>query len=140
MRLSEAMRLGAMWREQGFFTLLSQGKSCALGAVAEAIGLELEDKFYDPGNEHVAPELFKAYPELYTRIACPSEPDPDVFCWEQTLSDTIMHLNDAHRWTRQQIADWIEFLEKTQFNKPIEQAEEAQLSPVQEETPQCVSK
>lgn len=77
---SEAMRLGAKLRPQCRGAYYGINGSCALGALFEAYGLR-----------NRAGEIN----------------------WETVglsfgLSQTIAHLNDDERWTREQIADWLE--------------------------------
>lgn len=94
-RLSEAMRLGAMMDKQHFgdyFLRARSGEvlaSCALGAASRG-GFT-----YDPIRI------------LQKQVACP-------VCGieARTLRSIIVHLNDHHRWTREQIADWVEIQEQ----------------------------
>ncbi len=103
LRLSEAMRLGAMLAPQGFGTFRNRiGATCALGAVAEAIG----------GIEH----LRLVYPILDRRAEYPVA--DKAFYGGSSLFDTIVQLNDVHCWTRERIADWIE----AEFEKEPEAA------------------
>jgi hypothetical protein len=94
MRLSEAIRLGAMLRPQAFGkmfrTVRGEMRSCALGAAAEALGESPYDSF--------AP-LFDAM------RMCP------MGCGWTSVGSLIPHLNDEHRWTRERIADWVETVE-----------------------------
>lgn len=44
---------------------------------------------------------------------------------ENSIPDTIMHLNDRHKWTREEIADWLETLDvDLRFKTPEQKAEE----------------
>ncbi len=110
LRLSEAMRLGAMLSPQGFGTFRNRkGATCALGAVAEAIG----------GIEH----LRLVYPILDRRAEYPVA--DKAFYGGSSLFDTIVQLNDVHCWTRERIADWIEAeFEKPEAATPVEVVEE----------------
>jgi hypothetical protein len=97
MRLSEAIRLGAMLHPQAFQSLrvidMDTGavvRTCALGA-AEQAGYNIE--------RESAEESLQRCP------ACPPVP----FFWSVNM--VIAHLNDDHRWTRERIADWVETLE-----------------------------
>jgi len=53
-----------------------------------------------------------AIPGLSTRILMPCYSDEEFsFCvFSQTLSKAIVHLNDVHHWTREQIADWLDVI------------------------------
>lgn len=47
------------------------------------------------------------FPGLTEIVHCPACDDYDELCG---LTDLIIHLNDGHEWTREQIADWLETL------------------------------
>lgn len=105
MTLSEAIRLGAMLKPQGFRSMASYASShatCALGAAADALGLAC------------GTALDLRYPWLSKRIeGC--DVGGTHRCREiETLLETVWHLNDQHRWTREQIADWVETIEQQQ--------------------------
>lgn len=109
MRLSEAIRLGAMLKPQGFGDLWTGGvravegrlvdtpvHSCALGAAWDALGCGWRDPLKDP------PPAICAF--LNQPAICPS-------CFlrrRANLGQIVAHLNDHHRWTRERIADWVE--------------------------------
>lgn len=47
-------------------------------------------------------------------VKCPDGnelPFSSLWLYPQTLLSIVMHLNDDHRWTREQIADWLETLD-----------------------------
>ena len=107
MRLSEAIRLGAMLSGQArgaFFTERNgETATCALGAAANAVGT----------TEPVLLRLSKHWPILYSVV--PSDELPAEFTASpspQRLAEVIMTLNDVHRWTRTEIADWVSGFEK----------------------------
>jgi hypothetical protein len=100
MKLSEAIRLGAMLKPQGFLSHscnANAARTCALGAAAQALG--------EPDGW----ELYKRYSSLSTHIrACPecdSQPGPDGGL------DIVYHLNDCHKWPRERTADWVATIE-----------------------------
>ncbi len=101
MKLSEAIRLGAMATEQGFGapSIASNEAPCALGAARIAAGL----------GDHCAVDCYSVlayrWPVLYRMVANP------VAGRMEYVVDAIWSLNDVHRWTREQIADWIETIE-----------------------------
>lgn len=94
MKLSEAMRLGAMLHPQHFYAawMLDDRQeilaTCALGA-ANVAGYE-DDGF----------ALWAATCPVCANLAP----------WHN-VSSIIAHLNDDHRWTRETIADWVETIE-----------------------------
>lgn len=104
MRLSEAIRLGAVLRPQAFgsFLNVSDGSTCAAGAAMEAIG-ELKD-----GNISEA-DIKKYFPATGWLVADPYPEDAGEPA--EPLIDVIFHMNDGWRWTREKIADWVERLE-----------------------------
>ena len=116
MKLSEAIRLGAVMHPQIYRSLRSPLGTCALGAVGFALGcLDSLDTtvdwkstadFYRVTNKEIG---------LHICPVCQYTPQP--------TSDQnrllIAHLNDDHRWTRECIADWIEIHEiQTEINNP----------------------
>lgn len=98
MKLSEAIRLGAMMKPQAFEDYLDEGNTCAMGAALDAIG-QLD-------SDHCDSEYFPLVDVAVTR--CP-------ICRLRTaagnVSSTIFHLNDDHKWTRERIADWVATIE-----------------------------
>lgn len=101
MRFSEAIRLGAMMKPQAFDVASDGVGTCANGAACDAIGIDVYDA--------------RGY-----RAAFPFASEPMVACpvcrkaklnYSPTLGGNVAHLNDDHRWTREQIADWIETIE-----------------------------
>jgi hypothetical protein len=99
MRLSEAIRLGAMMKPQAFRTLLTDEGACALGAALLAVGFRPEEAVRSALNR---------WPWASTVSAdCPT-------CGRsRTVFRVITHLNDCHRWTREQIATWVAGIEPT---------------------------
>lgn len=101
MRLSEAIRLGAMLRPQGIGTLNSSG-SCALGAAGEAIGAKCPQAMCG-----ILPLLVARWPRLMSQMVTL----PCACRFDFPFGSAVLHLNDNHRWTREQIADWVETIE-----------------------------
>ncbi len=98
MRLSEAIRLGAMLHPQHFGSArlydvdadMAIIGTCAIGAAEEA-----GYSFWVPDET------------LNANARC-----PQCDCWSRdTTRALIPHLNDDHRWTREAIADWVELQE-----------------------------
>ena len=100
--ISDAIRVGAVLRPQIRRNMMRNGGTCALGAAAEAIGLEeIESGCYS--------ELIRLYPYLETTgILCPVLSGCSMGMQDPTLGRAITHLNDDHGWTREAIADWLE--------------------------------
>lgn len=103
MKLSEAIRLGAMMHEQVFHAIEQRDDdgltcgTCALGAANVALG------FKDFGN---LTELKSAYQFIFNHMLCP-------VCGEDTTIVGIinLHIGCSHRWTRERIADWVATIE-----------------------------
>jgi hypothetical protein len=116
MRLSEAIRLGAAISPQTAGRFFEKGKSCALGSAALAIGI----KETNDVDQCVAVmyALRIAFPVLSnTNVPCPA-------CAHllANLSSAVAHLNDNHSWTREKIADYVEFIENAQQETaPVEE-------------------
>lgn len=68
-----------------------------------------------PSHDATAPShdvsgtLYALLPGLRTRVYCPANGNVD--CESLQVSDQVIHLNDTHRWTREQIADWLDTLD-----------------------------
>src|SRR6476646_3622342 len=104
MKLSEAIRLGAMLRPQAFGFAFSKGGSCALGAAQEAMGIKSSS--FRCFEESPWYPIFRYF--IAIQAQCPA-------CGLKVTDSfsvfLIPHLNDTHRWSREQIADWLETLE-----------------------------
>ncbi len=138
MTLAEAMRLGAMQTPQAFEDYANHnGGTCALGAAMIGSGACTMHQLLNlTGDEEDG--LIAVYPILTgQRVVCP-HPDCKSFHYSSIekrmvdcvmaghLSQIIAHLNDAHRWTRPQIADWLE----AQGYSPVEVIAESIAEPV----------
>ena len=103
MRLSEAIRLGAMWSPQtrgAFFHRRGQEvATCALGAAFVASGIE--------GSAWV-----RDWPILHA-VVRPAELPADLKDRPYPLRviDVIIGLNDSAGWTRTMISEWVERFE-----------------------------
>lgn len=114
MKLSDAILLGSTLSEQGFGNDgLIGNKRCAIGAGRQALGME------DQAWSIAYGQIRKAYPFIEALQNCPIERCP---CNDSILG-IIWHLNDSHRWTREQIAGWV---------ATVEPQEEAPILPVGE--------
>ena len=99
MKLSEAILLGSTLSPQAFGSYeTSDGRRCALGAALAAVG---EDCFV--GN--AVARLGWIWPLLDRPVDCPQ---CGCSSRQELLGATIAHLNDAHGWTRERIAAWVE--------------------------------
>ena len=109
---SEAIRLGSLVTGQNFgssvgWSLDSPTTTCAMGALSVGMG--------GNGTTYHRPDIEEAVQELIDADAglCPVN---GVCAWPEfgyagtNLRDRIIDLNDNHRWTREQIADWLEGL------------------------------
>lgn len=120
MPLSVAIRLGAMLKPKGVGSRMSRDistTSCAIQAAVEAVG----------GNpEFMYQEAVRLFPLVYSgklRVSCPVCGDPAP----TYLTESLYHLNDGHRWTREAIADWVETIEQQQPSPdPVAVAEAVQ--------------
>lgn len=107
MKLSEAIRLGAMLTPQGIGGYFDQVGTCALGAASEALGMvpAIEET---NGRPHVPyNELSAVYPWLERQVMHPVRGEELSGCV------VIYTLNDVNCWTREQIADWVESVERS---------------------------
>jgi hypothetical protein len=99
MKLSEAIREGAKLRPQTFGSFFDTNSenvvcSCTLGAAFEGktgyVSLKLE----------YVNQLHPVFPELATQV--------ELNGLRRDLAQAVTQLNDGERWTREQIADWLE--------------------------------
>lgn len=58
----------------------------------------------------VVSELVRMIPDLEKTVLCPVIVE-DTFFGPVSLVNVVMHLNDDHKWTREQIADWLDTLD-----------------------------
>lgn len=103
MRLSEAIRLGALLGPQAFRVVRDlDGATCAFGAASDAAGLQFD--VMDPYA--MVDALTEAWPWLVKRLRCPA-------CRRRRVGGAVISdcLNDHHRWTRERIADWVATVE-----------------------------
>ncbi len=113
MRLSEAIRLGAMLRPHGSNSdsmrwWVDHRPTCALGAALHAQGIAAIS-----GDGYS--EIKKAHSWIDTESAlCPSCPQ-----YIQSPMRVIYHLNDIHKWTRERIADWVATIEPQEVAEPV---------------------
>ena len=102
MLLSEAISLGATMRPQAFGTFLdADGRTCAMGAALDAIGLIKTKRYhYD--------DALDAWPWLESEapVKCPVCHQFDGV-W-MIIAD---HMNNLHRCTREAIAEWVATIE-----------------------------
>lgn len=99
LKLSEAIRAGAESGPQ-LFGCTSDGKggSCALGAALIALGHD--DKTYN--------RVFDYFDLASQNSVNPATGEPRI------VLTVIRELNDTHRWTREQIADWVATIEHSE--------------------------
>lgn len=105
MRLSEAIKLGAMLHPQGFGGMHVNDGTCALGA-AEDAGFNV--------NALVDETINCAHRGQHT--ACPECAHPCC-----GVGGVVVHLNDCHRLTREAIADWVATIEPPDAIEPARQ-------------------
>ena len=99
MKLSEAIRLGAMLSPQGRGNKALIGEHrCALGSALEAIG-------YKGKIDGAYGYIRETWPFSDGYVLYP------VMEIELPIWNIIWKLNDINRWAREQIADWVETVE-----------------------------
>lgn len=110
--LSTAIREGSKLRPQVtesfyFGRVGEQLGSCALGAAYEAVERRREQEINEGSLEHfVSGDLLDyVFPIIFRSAKCP-------VCGERgDTGKLIVHLNDDHKRTREQIAEWVESVE-----------------------------
>ena len=114
MKFSEAIRLGAVLKEQGFGSgHYDEGKSCANNAAMDAIG------------ERGCGKLSVSFPVTEEPwVPCPACGGGPFAGFSSKIGGNVAHLNDVHRWSREQIADWVATIEPQEFTlSPLDIAE-----------------
>ena len=101
MKLSEAIRLGSMMKPQCFGLMHDDGATCAFGAALDAIGKLHECYSEEPQEWHDTGAFIAECPQCHDTMRYV----------DQYKANTLAHLNDTHRWTREQIADWVSTIE-----------------------------
>lgn len=110
MKLSQAIRLGAMMRPQGRAGLLVNGKTCALGAACEAVGIVIGEV-----GTHS-----RIYSDLRERWPLLTLSGPHSNCMgANDIMQAIWMMNDICCHTREQIADWVESIESIEEGKNV---------------------
>lgn len=100
MKLSIAIRLGAMLRPQAKELFFSGGGSCAMGAAIEAVGGNCS------GSMQTFNDVLNHWPWLNTLIiACPETGE------RRSAFSIIGDLNDVCCWDRERIADFVDSIE-----------------------------
>ncbi len=112
MKLSEAIRLGAMLRPQAFGVGADGNGDCALMSAIRAAGCpgricsagDVSARDEEPGVVEVSFDFPSEWSMGY--------PSPCPECARSLVRfKLIAHLNDEHHWTREQIADLVKILE-----------------------------
>lgn len=132
---SEAIREGAKLRPQAFGELVEgagTGKvsTCAYAAGYEAITGEVfwvEKQLYD-AVERLFPYMGQDAPVCPVGD-CEERPVVDD---EWDVGDLLIHLNDDHQWTREEIADWLSDEEEKLGFVLLSEEETDSASPVRE--------
>lgn len=100
MKLSEAIRLGAMMKPQIRGAIETDHGTCAYGAALDAVGKLQECR-------SVGLHISLGWGDPFELVNCP-------VCGKPFHNKAIGHLNDFHCWTREAIADWVESIENAQ--------------------------
>lgn len=128
MKLSEAIRLGAMNRPHGRGGLISNtGQTCAMGAALDAAGLleQLTSSIYSNGSNYPDPIAVARFPIMALVV---DHPACKLYSKRLPLFTVAATLNDVVGWTREEIADWVERIERAQ---QIETASSEQIGQAQ---------
>lgn len=106
MKLSEAILLGSTMNPQAFGVYEDpDGHTCALGAALKAVGFVVHKVLLPMDAMVNSTNLAWLFPFLHYYDACPG-------CGAaNTVFNIIPHLNDDHKWTREQIAEWVATVE-----------------------------
>lgn len=146
MTFSDAIRLGAMMKPQAFGGLTAVRSigllglreevigTCALGAAFDAAGcpnvpMADGESAGTPTRGADKPTTKTLVPpdwaHLFLSVGCPVASPCPVMA-HGVMHSIVAHLNDDHRWTREQIADWVESVECA--HEPQPQPDGAQIA------------
>ena len=105
MRLSEAIREGSKHTEQAFGDYQDGYGTCALGAAMDAFGVRLSNwrAVAQWEQDYLLPVPINGCP-----LSCGATDRGDDEGPIVDIGDAVIHLNDVHRWTREQIADYVQ--------------------------------
>ena len=123
MKLNIAIRLGATLDPQAFGSFMDhRGGTCAWGAAFRAISLE------PPPHDHFPTVL----PDPDWKIADEKAGGCRVCGWGKffQIRHMIAHLNDTHRWSREQIAAYLQPLEEAAELKEVQATDQRGAEPV----------
>ena len=103
-KLSEAIRIGAAKRPQTYFSFFRKEAnglcSCALGAAYEGVNLSLPVE-NERGDIKVSDANYSLFINMFPFLLSLEEQGAKLF-------RRITYRNDELKWTREQIADWLE--------------------------------
>ncbi len=117
MKLSEAIRLGAMLKPQGFGMVSDGTVTCAFGGAIEAAGCPVQKVDSIPTGYETSRECspgakaIAIVPEEWIDVLS-AERHCHLCQFEGIVHRLIAHLNDHHRMTREEIADRVEAIEQ----------------------------
>lgn len=111
MKLSDAIRLGAMSTAKADGVFYRDGATCAQGAALLAIGKLVKEVLMQHWNHNY---IAMAWP--WAALSGARHRCPVASClWSSFALGIIAHLNNSvdggHGWTREQIADWVATVE-----------------------------
>lgn len=87
-------------------------ETCAIGGALHAVGANIHELAMGaggPGGWEVSRRMFEHWPSIeVVRAPCPVSDCPNSLAGREIdLQSVIIHLNDGHKWTRDQIADFV---------------------------------
>jgi hypothetical protein len=110
MKLSEAIKLGALMRGRGTGVDSFYGYNnvtCAMGAALDALGVTMQERKENKRS------TYERWPWISQRQTC-----PDCGKRAEVVYIIATHLNDDHGWTRERIADWVATVEPAEVPQP----------------------
>jgi hypothetical protein len=114
MKLSEAIRLGAMMKPQGREMLGRSGSTCAIGAALDAVGkLAGKELCIDGGAAELWPILDEFVPTPESAAAAKRKLSIRAPAQSYCVMSLVFFMNDEMYLTREEIADWVEGIERS---------------------------
>ena len=120
MKLSDAIRLGAMLRPCKSARILTEDGSCSLGAAIEAAGLDYgpSSNGYEMVVHHWPWTNRRMTPEQYPQSL--SQIERKTFCDNDYQAVHAISLMTIHWKSRERVADWVASIEPQEEPRPAE--------------------
>ena len=133
--IGNLIREGSKLSPQRYGTFVSSfdGGTCALGALLRSLGYSGEEIMASVEVNWVG-YLKRVFPVLAKREHCPATDHTieEGIQFYASRVDLVIHLNDMHRWKREEIALWLDVVESADVRQPVTEPQPIE-QPIMEE-------